>query len=91
MTCKMCESVRQKCGHTNNVCVNIWGTPIQCQCFEGQVSKPYNDQGMRPRPNDTASCDAYCLRAVMINNRCPCRPDSKSFRGFKHFLILEKI
>ena len=87
----MCESVRQKCGHTNNVCVNIWGTPIQCQCFEGQVSKPYNDQGMRPRPNDTASCDAYCLRAVMINNRCPCRPDLKSFRGFKHFLILEKI
>ena len=52
-SCEICESVRQKCGHTN-VCVNIWGTPIQCQCFEGQVSKPNNDQGMRPRPNDIA-------------------------------------
>ena len=31
----------------------------QCQCFEGQVSKPYNDQGMRPRPNDIACGDAF--------------------------------
>ena len=53
-SCKMCESVRQKCGHTN-VCVG----ETQCQCFEGQVSKPYNDQGMRPRPNNTACDDAF--------------------------------
>ena len=37
--------------------LTFWET--QHQCFEGQVSKPYNDQGMRPRPNDTACDDAF--------------------------------
>ena len=36
-----------------------FGETRQCQCFEGQVSKLYNDQGMRPRPNDTACDDAF--------------------------------
>ena len=37
--------------------LTFWET--QRQCFEGQVSKPYNDQGMRPRPNNTACDDAF--------------------------------